>query len=131
VSRLPPREPRDWSARSHAVHHNGSVLVQAPAGSGKTTLLTQRYLKLLANVDAPERILALTFTRKAAEEMRQRVIAALTLGAEPQCPPGDPPASGVLAQPVAEQHLRPVDVTGSVLHRPPDPPVAFQLPTKF
>ena len=111
MSRLPSREPRDWSARSYAVHHLGSVLVQAPAGSGKTTLLTQRYLKLLASVDAPERILALTFTRKAAEEMRQRVIAALALGAVPQCPPGLNADTWVLAVAARErlQSLR-IDV---------------------
>ena len=76
----------DAAARSAAVDPTHSVLVQAPAGSGKTTLLAQRYLRLLAAVDAPERILALTFTRRAAEEMRSRVIAALEAGALPQCP---------------------------------------------
>jgi ATP-dependent helicase/nuclease subunit A len=69
--------PADHAARERAVHANESVLVQAPAGSGKTTLLTQRYLRLLSQVDAPERILALTFTRRAAQEMRERVLEAL------------------------------------------------------
>jgi ATP-dependent helicase/nuclease subunit A len=69
--------PVDRAAREHAITAAGSVLVQAPAGSGKTTLLAQRYLRLLATVDAPERILALTFTRRAAQEMRERVMQAL------------------------------------------------------
>jgi len=81
-------EATDGAARRHAIHAAGSVLVQAPAGSGKTTLLAQRYLRLLGTVDAPERILALTFTRRAAEEMRQRVLQALEAALRPACPDG-------------------------------------------
>jgi len=83
-----PDELTDAHARARAVSHAGSVLVQAPAGSGKTSLLTQRYLRLLAEVDAPERILALTFTRRAAEEMRERVGQALHAAAQGRCPAG-------------------------------------------
>ena len=78
----------DGAGRERAITAHGSVLVQAPAGSGKTTLLAQRYLRLLASVDSPERILALTFTRRAAQEMRQRVLGALSAAGSHQCPQG-------------------------------------------
>lgn len=67
----------DFADRSRALDPACSFIVQAPAGSGKTGLLIQRYLVLLAHVDAPEEIVVITFTNKAVAEIRERVLTAL------------------------------------------------------
>ncbi|MFM2287482.1 MAG: hypothetical protein RL684_625 [Pseudomonadota bacterium] len=67
----------DAHARAQALDPARSFLLQAPAGSGKTTVLTGRLLALLSVAAEPEEVLAITFTRKAAAEMRARVLRAL------------------------------------------------------
>ncbi len=76
------RVPADGDVRERALALERSFIVRAPAGSGKTDLLTRRFLKLLAAVDEPEEILAITFTRAATAEMRARVLGYLEEAAQ-------------------------------------------------
>ncbi len=69
--------PADQAARDLALSPRGSFHLEAPAGSGKTSVLLARFLTLLARVETPEELLALTFTRKAAGELRTRVMELL------------------------------------------------------
>jgi ATP-dependent exoDNAse (exonuclease V) beta subunit len=67
----------DAEERSRALNPKGNFHLTAPAGSGKTFLLAARFLRLLGLVANPQQILALTFTNKAAAEMRERVRGCL------------------------------------------------------
>ena len=70
-------DARDRAGRERAVDPRFNVALEASAGTGKTRILVNRYVNLLkAGVD-PAEILALTFTRKAAAEMRERIVATL------------------------------------------------------
>ena len=67
----------DADARRAAVDPTQNVVLEASAGTGKTRVLVERYVNLLLAGVEPDRILAITFTRKAATEMRQRIIERL------------------------------------------------------
>ena len=84
----------DQHAREEALDASESFIVQAPAGSGKTELLIQRLLTVLTNADHPSEVLAITFTNKAAGEMRERLHNAL-----------------VAASVAASDNLSPLDLT--------------------
>ncbi len=68
-----PRAALDEAQRAAVEHADGPCLVLAGPGSGKTRVITERFLRLVREGTAPDRVLVLTYTRKAAAEMRERV----------------------------------------------------------
>src|SRR5688572_20219856 len=78
----PPREvpvvpTADEAARTFAVDPGNHVVLEASAGTGKTSVLVERYINLLKAGVEPANILAMTFTRKASAEMRERIVRSL------------------------------------------------------
>ena len=67
----------DENVRAEVINDPSSFILSAPAGSGKTTLLAKRIVKRLLEVNDPNEIIALTFTKKAANEMSNKVKAVL------------------------------------------------------
>ncbi len=73
----PPVADVDQGARDFAVDPRNNVVLEASAGTGKTSVLVTRYVNLLKAGVEPGNILAITFTRKAAAEMRERIVGEL------------------------------------------------------
>jgi ATP-dependent exoDNAse (exonuclease V) beta subunit len=73
----PTTDLPDADARRRAVDPTENIVLEASAGTGKTRVLVERYVNLLRAGIEPDHILAITFTRKAAAEMRQRIIDRL------------------------------------------------------
>jgi ATP-dependent helicase/nuclease subunit A len=95
--------PPDQRQREQALDASRSILVQAPAGSGKTDLLTRRFLRLLGEVVDPGQIVAITFTKAAAAEMRNRILSELEKAAAGQARSDDEFSMEALAQCALEQ----------------------------
>ncbi len=70
-------DPADEAARRFAVDPRRNVVLEASAGTGKTRVLVERYLNLLRAGVGPSNVLAITFTRKAAAEMHERIVRRL------------------------------------------------------
>ena len=79
-------DPSDQAARLFATDPRHNVVLEASAGTGKTSVLVARYLNLLKVGVDPSHILAMTFTRQAAAEMRARIIAELRADAASSTP---------------------------------------------
>ena len=78
-----PLQGLDPDQREAVLHESGPLLLVAGAGSGKTRAIVSRIVRLVRDGVPPDRILGITFTNRAAEEMRERVASALYAGSSP------------------------------------------------
>ena len=106
----------DQKIRDEALYTSGSFIVESPAGSGKTDLLIARYLALLSKVSHPRQILAVTYTRKAAVQMKNRVIQKLNQ-AKAKEPATESPWEGLLLS-LAGKALKKHDSHPAILFNP-------------
>ncbi len=77
--------------RDAALARQADVVVTAGAGSGKTRTLAARFITLLGELRRPRALAAITFTDKAAREMRNRIRAEITAWRDGPCPKQDQP----------------------------------------
>jgi ATP-dependent exoDNAse (exonuclease V) beta subunit len=96
--------PPDQAQRERALNPTRSILVQAPAGSGKTELLARRFLRLLGEVEEPGQIVAITFTKAAAADMRHRILSVVEKAANACAPTGS--ADGFSLEALAHRALQ-------------------------
>lgn len=89
MSELNPEQKRA------AAHHDGPLLIVAGAGAGKTRVVVERIANLIKAGTPPEKILAVTFTNKAAQELKERIAALV--GSEWTLSPYDAPKTSPFA----------------------------------